>query len=174
MIRMCRKPLIVMTPKSLLRHKMCTSTLDDLAAGYYRRVLPEIDPIDPVKVNHIVLCYGKIYYELLEKRRLDKRDDIAIIRLEQMYPFPGTDLNKVLECYTNTDRLVWVQEEPKNQGCWDFAKPRIPAMLKRKWRLFYVGRESSSAPAVGSAKLHALQQRELVEKAINFKAKNRT
>ena len=166
MLRHCRKPLIVMTPKSLLRHKLCTSTLDDLASGYYRRVLAEIDPIEPEKVRHVILCYGKIYYELLEKRRLEKCDNVAIIRVEQLYPFPGAELEQVLKPYTNTLTLVWCQEEPKNMGAWDFAKSRLPAMLDKKWNLHYVGRQPSSAPAVGSAKLHAIQQRELVERAV--------
>ena len=168
MLRNCRKPLIVMTPKSLLRHKLCTSTLDELASGHYRRVLAEIDPIEPEKVKHVILCYGKVYYELLEKRRQEKCDNVAIIRIEQLYPFPGDELNDVLKCYTNTGALVWCQEEPKNMGAWDFVKPRLPAMLEKQWKLHYVGRQSSSAPAVGSAKLHAIQQRELVERAVLF------
>jgi len=168
MLRNCRKPLIVITPKSLLRHKECTSSLDDLTAGYYQRVLPEVDNIDPEMVKYIILCSGKVYYELLIERRAKKRNDIAIIRVEQLYPFPGPELDALLQCYTETSDLVWVQEEPKNQGAWDFVKPRIPAMLDNKWNLYYVGRESSSAPAVGSAKLHAAQQRELVDMAINF------
>jgi len=168
MLRNCRKPLIVMTPKSLLRHKLCVSTLDDLASGFFRRVLPEIDPIEPAKVKHVILCYGKVYYELLEKRRMEKCENVAIIRLEQLYPFPGNELNEILKCYTRTHALVWCQEEPKNMGGWDFAKPRLPAMLEKQWKLHYVGRQSSSAPAVGSAKLHAIQQRELVERAVLF------
>jgi 2-oxoglutarate dehydrogenase E1 component len=168
MLRNCRKPLIVMTPKSLLRHKECTSSLDDLASGFYQRVLPEVDDIDPEKVKHIILCSGKVYYELLIERRAKKRNDIAIVRVEQLYPFPGPELDALLKCYTETRDLVWVQEEPKNQGAWDFVKPRIPAMLNDRWNLHYVGRESSSAPAVGSAKLHAVQQRDLVDRAINF------
>lgn len=168
MVRNCRKPLIVMTPKSLLRHKECTSSLDDLASGFYQRVLPEVDDIDPEMVKHIILCSGKVYYELLIERRAKKRNDIAIVRVEQLYPFPGPELDALLKCYSETRDLVWVQEEPKNQGAWDFVKPRIPAMLDDKWNLHYVGRESSSAPAVGSAKLHAVQQRELVDRAINF------
>jgi 2-oxoglutarate dehydrogenase E1 component len=172
MVRNCRKPLIIMTPKSLLRHKMCTSSLDDLASGYYQRVLPEVDPVDPKQVKHIILCCGKVYYELLEKRRLEERTDVAIIRVEQLYPFPGPELDKVLAEYTETQDIVWVQEEPKNQGAWDFAKPRIPAMLSRPWDLFYIGRESSSAPAVGSAKLHGAEQRQLVDDALNFNREN--
>jgi len=168
MLRNCRKPLIAITPKSLLRHKECTSSLDDLASGFYQRVLSEVDDIDPENVKHIILCSGKVYYELLIERRAKKRNDIAIIRVEQLYPFPGPELDALLECYTETNDIVWVQEEPKNQGAWDFVKPRIPAMLDDRWNLHYVGRDSSSAPAVGSAKLHAAKQRDLVDRAINF------
>ena len=168
MLRNCRKPLIVITPKSLLRHKECTSSLDDLTSGFFQRALPEVDDIDPEKVKYILLCSGKIYYELLHERRAMKRNDIAIVRVEQLYPFPGPELNDLLACYKHATELVWVQEEPKNQGAWDFVKPRIPAMLSRDWNLSYVGRESASAPAVGSAKLHGIQQRDLVDRAINF------
>jgi 2-oxoglutarate dehydrogenase E1 component len=173
MLRKCRKPLIVMTPKSLLRHKECTSSLEDLASGYFQRALPEVDDIDPKKVKNILLCSGKIYYELLARRRAKKRNDIAIIRVEQLYPFPGPELNELLKCYTSAKQIVWVQEEPKNQGAWDFVKPRIPAMLDKDWDLHYIGRESSSAPAVGSAKLHGIQQHDLVKRAINFNNKNK-
>jgi 2-oxoglutarate dehydrogenase E1 component len=127
-----------------------------------------VDDIKPRKVKYVILCSGKIYYELLSKRRAKQRTDFAIIRVEQLYPFPGPELNKVLACYTATKELVWVQEEPKNQGAWDFVKPRIPAMLDKTWNLNYVGRESSSAPAVGSAKLHAVQQRDLINRAMKF------
>ena len=168
MLRDCRKPLVVITPKSLLRHKECTSSLDDLATGCYQRALPEVDDIDPKKVKDVLLCSGKIYYELLHERRAKKRNDVAIIRVEQLYPFPGPELNVLLKPYKAATDLVWVQEEPKNQGGWDFVKPRIPAMLEKAWNLSYVGRDSSSAPAVGSAKLHGIQQRDLVDRAINF------
>ena len=168
MVRNCRKPLIVMTPKSLLRHKLCVSSLDDLASGHYRRVIPEVDKLDAKKVEYVVLCSGKVYYDLLEKRRAEKRKNVAIIRVEQLYPFPAAELNLLLKQYTNTEQLIWCQEEPKNQGSWDFIEPRANATLENKWKLHYVGRVSSSAPAVGSAKLHAIQQAELVERAVMF------
>jgi len=168
MLRNCRKPLIVMTPKSLLRNKECTSSLEDLARGCYQRALAEVDDIDPAAVKHIFLCSGKIYYELIARRRSDNRSDFAIIRVEQLYPFPGPELNHILRVYKAAKDLVWLQEEPKNQGAWDFVKPRIPAMLKKDWRLHYIGRESSSAPAVGSAKLHGAQQSQLIDEAMNF------
>jgi len=103
-----------------------------------------------------------------------KRNDIAIVRVEQLYPFPGPELNQVLKPFRSATELVWVQEEPKNQGAWDFVKPRIPAMLSKPWNLSYVGRESSSAPAVGSAKLHGVQQRDLVSRAIDFNRDKKT
>ena len=168
LVRNCRKPLIVMTPKSLLRHKLCVSTLDDLASGSYQRVIAEVDEIDAKKVEHVILCSGKVYYDLLEKRRAEKKENVAIIRVEQLYPFPASELNELLKCYTKTSRLIWCQEEPKNQGSWDFVEPRANGMLEGDWELNYVGRVSSSAPAVGSAKLHAIQQAELVERAIMF------
>jgi 2-oxoglutarate dehydrogenase E1 component len=168
MVRNCRKPLIIMTPKSLLRHKACISTLEDLTQGEYQWVLPEIDEIDPEKVKRVILCCGKLYYELLEKRRQDKNDSVAIVRLEQIYPLPGPQLNKILSVYSNTNDLLWCQEEPKNQGAWDFCKPRLAAMLDKRWTVNYAGRQPSSAPAVGSAKLHALQQKEILEQAFSF------
>ncbi len=168
MVRKCRKPLIVMTPKSLLRHKACVSTLEDLTEGGYQWVIPEVDALDPKQVKRVILCCGKLYYELLEKRRQEKIDNVAMIRLEQIYPLPGAKLDRILSVYTETNDLLWCQEEPKNQGAWDFCKPRFAAMLDTRWQLGYVGRPPSSAPAVGSAKLHALQQAELIEQAFSF------
>ncbi len=166
MIRNCRKPLIVMTPKSLLRHKLCVSTLEDLTHGQYKWVMPELDEMDPETVKRVIICSGKIYYELLEARRVSRIHDIAILRIEQLYPFPGDQLDALLALYTNTNKLVWCQEEPKNQGGWDFCKLRLPAFINPRWTLYYVGREPSSAPAVGSAKLHARQQQEIINKAL--------
>jgi 2-oxoglutarate dehydrogenase E1 component len=168
MVRNCRKPLIVMTPKSLLRHKLCVSTLDDFTHGQFSWVLPEIDELKNNKVRRVVICSGKIYYELLEARRLARIDDIVILRVEQIYPFPGEQLDALLDQYTNTNELIWCQEEPKNQGAWDFCKLRIPAFLNKRWQLGYVGREPSSAPAVGSARLHALEQEKIINDALDI------
>ena len=156
---------MVMTPKSLLRHKLCVSSLEDLTQAGFRTVIAETGEIDPKGVKRVILCSGKIYYDLLEKRRTEKRTDIAIVRVEQLYPFPGQLLNETLGCYTGTDDLVWCQEEPKNQGAWDFCKPRLATDLDERWRVSYAGREPSSAPAVGSAQLHTKQQNEIVETA---------
>lgn len=168
MVRNCRKPLIVMTPKSLLRHKLCVNTLDDLTHGQFSWVLPEVDELNDNEVKRVVICSGKIYYELLEARRLGRIHDIAILRVEQIYPFPGEQLDALLDQYTNTNELIWCQEEPKNQGAWDFSKLRIPAFLNKRWQLGYVGREPSSAPAVGSARLHALEQQKIINDALDI------
>jgi len=168
MIRNCRKPLIIMTPKSLLRHKLCISTLDDLTQGRFNWVLPEMDDLDAEKIKRVVICSGKIYYELLEARRVNRIHDIALLRIEQLYPFPGEQLDELLELYKNTNELVWCQEEPKNQDGWDFSKLRIPAFINNRWQLGYAGREPSSAPAVGSAKLHAKEQQAIINTALNI------
>ncbi|VAW53534.1 2-oxoglutarate dehydrogenase E1 component [hydrothermal vent metagenome] len=168
MVRKCRKPLIIMTPKSLLRHKLCVSTLDDLTNGQFSWVLPEIDEIKTETVKRVVICSGKIYYELLEARRLNRIYDIALLRIEQIYPFPGDVLDKLLAQYSNTNELIWCQEEPKNQGGWDFSKLRIPAFINARWQLGFAGREPSSAPAVGSAKLHALEQQKIIDAALEI------
>ncbi|MBE9568144.1 MAG: 2-oxoglutarate dehydrogenase E1 component [Proteobacteria bacterium] len=169
MVRNCRKPLIVMTPKSLLRHKLCISTLEDLTQGKFNWVLPEVDEIDADKTKRVIICSGKIYYELLEARRVNRIHDIVLLRVEQIYPFPGEQLDALLEQYGHTCDLIWCQEEPKNQGAWDFIKPRIPAMISERWQLGYIGRQPSSAPAVGSAKLHAKEQQEIINTALNIK-----
>jgi 2-oxoglutarate dehydrogenase E1 component len=168
MVRNCRKPLIIMTPKSLLRHKLCVSSLEDLTEGGFSWVMPEIDELDAQQVKRVVICSGKVYYELLEARRLNRINDIAILRIEQVYPFPGEQLDVLLAQYVNTNELIWCQEEPKNQGAWDFSKLRIPAFINQRWQLGYVGREPSSAPAVGSTKLHALEQQEIIKNALNL------
>jgi 2-oxoglutarate dehydrogenase E1 component len=168
MVRMCRKPLIVMTPKSLLRHKLCVSILDDLTHGGFKWVLPEIDELEADKVKRVIVCSGKLYYELLEARRVNRIHDIAILRIEQLYPFPGEQLDALLAKYTATDELIWCQEEPKNQGGWDFCKLRIPALIDQRWQLGYIGRQPSSAPAVGSVKLHAKEQQAIINQALNI------
>jgi len=169
MVRKCRKPLIIMTPKSLLRHKLCVSTLEDLTHGAYRWVIPEVDEdIEPKNVTRVIICYGKLYYELLEARRVNRIHNVAILRIEQLYPFPGDKLDEEIRRYNKTNELTWCQEEPKNQGGWDFCKLRIPAMINKRWQLCYIGREPSSAPAVGSAKLHAQEQQAIIDQALRI------
>ncbi|KPX10809.1 2-oxoglutarate dehydrogenase E1 component [Pseudomonas savastanoi] len=167
-IRPLRKPLIVLTPKSLLRHKLAVSTLEDLAEGSFQTVIPEIDALDPAKVTRLVLCSGKVYYDLLEKRRAEGREDIAIVRIEQLYPFPEDDLMETIAPYTNLQHVVWCQEEPMNQGAWYSSQHHLRRSMgnhKRELVLEYAGRDASAAPACGYASMHAEQQEKLLQDA---------
>ena len=167
-IRPLRKPLIVLTPKSLLRHKLAISTLEDLAEGSFQTVIPEIDTLDPKKVSRLVLCSGKVYYDLLEKRRAEGREDIAIVRIEQLYPFPEDDLVEILAPYTELKNVVWCQEEPMNQGAWYSSQHHMRRILGRHNKdlvLEYAGRDASAAPACGYASMHAEQQEKLLQDA---------
>ena len=166
MLRPYRKPLVVMTPKSLLRHRLAVSTLDELANGRFQTVIGEIDKLDAQKVRKIVFCSGKVYYELLTKRRELKRDDIAIVRIEQLYPFPGATLREVLKPYTQAKEVVWCQEEPKNQGAWYCSQHHMQACLSPEQTLVFAGRPASASPAAGYASLHNKQQIALIEQAL--------
>jgi 2-oxoglutarate dehydrogenase E1 component len=167
MVRPYRKPLIVMTPKSLLRNPLATSSLKDLSEGEFQLVVPEIDKIDPKKVDRIVCCSGKVYYELLEKRRESKLNNIAIIRIEQLYPFPEANCRKVLDTYANAKEIVWCQEEPQNQGAWSAMQPCLTALLGKGQTLSYAGRASSASPAVGYHSVHEKEQAALVSQALS-------
>lgn len=168
MIRPYRKPLIVMTPKSLLRHPLVTSTFDDLADGRFHTVIGEIDAIDAKKVERVVLCQGKVYYDLLAKRRDENIDHIAIIRIEQLYPFPYQQLQALLQAYTHVQDIVWCQEEPINQGAWYIIGPRIKEVLSDNQALQYVGRGAFASPAVGYPSLFREQQALLVAQALQL------
>lgn len=166
MIRNYRKPLIVMTPKSLLRHKLATSELSDLTHGAFQNVIPEVDELDNEKVKKVVLCSGKVYYDLLAARRDKAQTDVAIIRIEQLYPFPKEELKALLGQYEHAKTVVWCQEEPKNQGAWYCSSHHMRASLMFWQNLEYVGRAFFAAPAVGSPILHMKQQKALVEEAL--------
>jgi 2-oxoglutarate dehydrogenase E1 component len=168
-----RKPLVLMTPKSLLRHKLAVSSLSDFGPGSaFRYVIPETDAIAPEeKVRRVVLCTGKVYYDLLAERREKGIDDVAIVRVEQMYPFPRNSLAKALAPYRGAE-VVWCQEEPENMGAWTFMDRRIEAVLgtldiKAK-RPVFVGREEAASPATGLAKIHQQQQDALVRAALGL------
>ncbi len=171
MVRSYRKPLVVMSPKSLLRHKLAVSTLAEFKAGTsFQCVLPETDKLATAdKVKRVVLCSGKVYYDLLAERREKGVQDIAIVRVEQLYPFPAKALAKVLAPYANAE-VVWCQEEPRNMGAWHFIDRRIEDMLAgmkiKAKRPSYVGREDAASPATGLAKVHAAQQTKLVREAL--------
>jgi 2-oxoglutarate dehydrogenase E1 component len=167
MVRPIRKPLIVITPKSLLRHKLAVSCLKDLETGEFLPVLPEVDDIQPEKVKRIVLCSGKIYYDLLEKRRADNEKEIAILRVEQLYPFPEIELKAQLALYVAATEVIWCQEEPKNQGAWYNIQHHLLAVITQQQQLQYAGRQAAAAPAVGYLHLHQEQQAALVNDALN-------
>jgi 2-oxoglutarate dehydrogenase E1 component len=168
MLRRYRKPLIVMTPKSLLRHPMCISSADEVMNGRFETVLDEADELNPQQVERIVLCSGKVYFDLLEKRRSSSSNQVAILRVEQLYPFPHYDLERVLDGYPNYQQLVWCQEEPLNQGAWFMVNPMLQLLLKEGAVLQNVGRPASAAPAVGSFHIHKQQQQDLVESALGI------
>lgn len=166
MLRKYRKPLVVMTPKSLLRHKLAVNTLDDICQGRFTSVLDEVDSLPRDQIKRVIMCSGKVYYDLLTRRRELELNEVAIIRIEELYPFPANALNAVLQQYQNAEQLIWCQEEPKNQGAWDYFEPRFAAKLDHPCMVEYVGRAPSAAPAVGSAKVHAQQQKRLVKQAL--------
>ena len=168
-IRPVRKPLIVMTPKSLLRHKDATSTLEDLCDGSFQNVIPEEDEHDPYKITQVVLCSGKVYFDLLAKRREDNLHHIVIFRIEQLYPFPEADLMALLGKYPNINTAVWCQEEPMNQGAWYSSQHHIRRVINAKFPSLYLhnaGREASAAAAAGYVSLHVRQQEDLVHHAL--------
>ncbi len=165
-IRNFRKPLIVMTPKSLLRHKLAVSPLEALFKGKFHTVIPEIDALDAQKVTKVVLCCGKVYYDLLQMRRDKNLNHVAIVRIEQLYPFPKKALMAELEKYQKANEVVWCQEEPQNQGVWFSSQHNMRDCLRSDQTLQYAGREFAAAPAVGSPGLHAEQQVALVEQAL--------
>ena len=167
-----RKPLVLMTPKSLLRHKLAVSPLSDFTGEtHFRTVIGEIDPIAPgAEVRRVVLCTGKVYYDLLQARRDRTITDVAIVRVEQLYPFPVISLPKVLGEYPNAE-IVWCQEEPENMGAWNFVDRKIEGVLKAMGtakRPSYVGRVDAASPATGLAKVHAAEQAALVSEALTL------
>ena len=168
-IRKMRTPLIVISPKSLLRNPNAVSSLDDLTDGSFACVID--DKIkDPNKVKKAIMCSGKVFYELLQKRDEEKRDDIALIRIEQLYPFPYDDLEEILTKYQNAKEFVWCQEEPLNQGAWFSHRHRIQRVLDRLDNdkvVNLVSRPAAAAPAVGLMKLHLEQQKQVINEAIS-------
>jgi len=170
MLRAQRKPLIVLTPKSLLRHKDATTTLDELANDTFHTVIGEIDALDPAKVTRVVACAGKIYYELLAARRERKIEQVALMRVEQLYPFDDRRLAAELGKFPNWKELIWCQEEPLNQGAWYAKHHRLCPLVGTGQRLDVVARPASSSPAAGYASLHIQQQKEVIERALNVSA----
>jgi len=165
MLRPLRRPLVVMTPKSLLRHKLAVSDLDELANGRFQNVIGEVDDLDPKKVTRIIMCSGKVYYDLLEHRRANNIDNVAIFRMEQLYPFPYEELKALLADYAHVDDFVWCQEEPRNQGAWFASQHRFYRCVPDGVKIKFAGREPSASTAAGHLSLHLEQQEQLVKQA---------
>ncbi len=166
MIRPYRKPLVIMTPKSLLRHHLAVSLMSDLTDGEFQVVIPEIDQLDSKKIDKLIACSGKVYYDLLEKRRELKKDTVAIVRVEQLYPFPEEAFKSILASYKQVKRVIWCQEEPRNQGAWYSIQHRLLACLEEKQKLGYAGRKASASPAAGYLSMHLKEQDALVTQAL--------
>ncbi|MCC6154148.1 MAG: 2-oxoglutarate dehydrogenase E1 component [Candidatus Hydrogenedentes bacterium] len=163
-VRSWRKPLFVLTPKSLLRHPACVSTMDDLAVGRFQRILPDAKGIVG-KVERVLLCTGKIYYELMEEREKLKRDDVAIVRVEQLYPLQPEDLQAALQAYADNTPVLWVQEEPENMGAWRRMRGKFGYILDGRLPFYGLYRPASASPATGSPSMHKKEQREIIEQA---------
>ncbi|TDF42003.1 2-oxoglutarate dehydrogenase E1 component [Alteromonadaceae bacterium M269] len=168
-VRPMRRPLIVMSPKSLLRHPLATSSLEELSNGVFHNVIDEIDEIDTAAVRRVVMCSGKVYYDLLEQRRKDEKNDVAIVRVEQLYPFPHAEIGEVVKRYSHVKDWVWCQEEPQNQGAWYCSQHHFWSSIPAGAKLTYAGRDASSSPAVGYMSVHSKQQKALVEDALTIK-----
>ncbi|WKB53697.1 2-oxoglutarate dehydrogenase E1 component [Eleftheria terrae] len=165
-VRMFRKPLVIMTPKSLLRNKDATSPLAEFTKGEFRTVIGELNPqVDAAKVKRVIACSGKVYYDLVKKREEKKAADVAIIRVEQLYPFPHKAFAAELKKYPNLVDVVWCQDEPQNQGAWFFVQHYIHENMSEGQKLGYAGRPASASPAVGYAHLHQEQQKALLDQA---------
>ncbi|CAM8315751.1 2-oxoglutarate dehydrogenase E1 component [Morganella morganii] len=166
-LRGMRRPLIVMSPKSLLRHPLAVSSLEELAEGHFEAVIGEADDLNPADVKRVVLCSGKVYYDLLEQRRKNNQTDVAIIRIEQLYPFPHEDIHAILAPFSHVKDFVWCQEEPLNQGAWYCCQHNFRDAVPAGAALRYAGRPASASPAVGYTSVHQQQQQELVNDALN-------
>jgi 2-oxoglutarate dehydrogenase E1 component len=163
-----RKPLIIMTPKSLLRHELSVSALADLSRGAFARVIGEIDELPREEIRRVVFCSGKVYFDLLRARRKEGLRDVALVRLEQLYPFPGEEYQAILNRYANLREVVWCQEEPQNQGAWYQIRHRLQEFVGRP--VLYAGRAPAAAPATGIGKIHELEQQALVSAALHSNA----
>ncbi len=165
MVRKLRKPLVIMTPKSLLRAKDAGSPLSEFTRGSFQTVIPENKELKGDKVKRVVVCSGKVYYDLVKKREEKGADDVALLRVEQLYPFPHKAFSAELKKYPNATEVVWCQDEPQNQGAWFFVQHYLHENMADGQRLAYSGRAASASPAVGYSHLHQEQQKALVEGA---------
>ncbi len=172
-LRTFRKPLILFMPKSLLRHEASVSQVSDFTDKVFEHVLD--DPKQPAaeKVRRLILCSGKIFFATDEVRRKEKVDDVAIIRIEQLYPFPQAKVQAMLSKYRNAVEVCWVQDEPKNRGAWRFMEPHLREMLPASGVLIYIGRDTAASPATGNYKLHHIEETEIITHALDLPAKQK-
>lgn len=167
MLRPFRKPLILMMPKSLLRHKDSTSTMADLTEGSFRSVIDDPKELDPNKVRRLLFCTGKVFFDLMAGRDEREMDNVAIVRIEEHYPFPWEETEAIMKKYGDVD-VFWVQEEPQNMGSWDFMEPKLEKLLDKKKPVHYIGRKPTAATATGIQKVHQAEQQEIVETALDI------
>jgi 2-oxoglutarate dehydrogenase E1 component len=166
-------PLVVMTPKSLLRHPQVASTPRELAEGGWQPVINDtLKPKQAAQVERLIICSGKVYVDLLTDERRGQTPAVALVRTEQLYPFPVTELKQILESYPKLQEVVWMQEEPKNMGAWSFVQPRLTKLIEGRWPLYYLGRLPSSSPAEGWSVWHTINQKLLIEQAYNLADKS--
>jgi 2-oxoglutarate dehydrogenase E1 component len=161
-----RKPLVVFTPKSLLRHPRCVSPVADFTSGGFREVIDD-ESADPAKITRVVLCSGKVYYDILEEREKQQKENVALVRLEQLYPLPLNQLQAIFQKYQGAQHIEWVQEEPVNMGAWKFiVQNMVINPYEKKIKLLHTARPASGSPATGSSRLHKIQQKLIVDKAL--------
>jgi len=165
MVRDLRKPLVIFTPKSLLRNKEATSPLSEFTKGGFQTVIGEVKELKADKVKRVIACSGKVYYDLVKRREEKGSDDVAVVRVEQLYPFPHKAFAAELKKYPNATDVVWCQDEPQNQGAWFFIQHNIHENMHEGQKLGYAGRAASASPAVGYAHLHQDQQKALIDAA---------
>ena len=168
MLRSFRKPLILMMPKSLLRNKDSASDVSELSKGGFQCVLDDSDIKSPEAVRRIVFCTGKVFFDLNAGRTEKGQDKVALVRVEQLNPFPSEEAAEVIGRYPNADQVVWCQEEPQNMGAWDFAEPKIRKLLPEGRTVGYVGRRSTASTATGVQKMHLAEQKAVVEQALDL------
>jgi 2-oxoglutarate dehydrogenase E1 component len=172
MHRSFRKPLVLLTPKSLLRDERSASPLVHFTEGTFRLVLD--DPAEPERnrVRRLVLCSGHVFYTLQAARKQRTSDEVALVRVEQLYPLPREELQALFARYRRVDEVVWAQEEPRNMGAWSFVEPRLRELLPDNCVLSYQGRDEAASPATGSFGLHEVEENALVERALGAAARN--
>jgi 2-oxoglutarate dehydrogenase E1 component len=165
-----RKPLIIMTPKGMLRHPLAVSSIADLSEGKFQHIIDD-SFVNPINVKSITFTTGKIYYELLAKRQSEKIDNVALVRIEQLYPLHTSQIEAILAKYSKAENIIWAQEEPKNMGAWSFISPRLSELIDGKMKIIYIGRKASASTASGSFVIHSAEQKEIIDNVMSYYTK---